>query len=208
MVPRRPRVGLRAGRGHSRGPSSATGSHSAIEGAPGSPEEKPEAPSPEGGLWRYDFEAKASTKICDVPKDGLALGVPLEWAADSSEVGFVVSDPGCHGRAIGCLVAARPNSPVREVVKGLTEEAAWAPGLKGLAFLEERDNDQVVLIYKGLTPRTLRALGELPHPQGESSGSIINPLSRSLPAFSHDGRKIAVMVGEGETAKVVVFEAP
>ena len=169
---------------------------------------------PEGtiALWLYDFGTGTQSKLYDLPKDTYALGTRLEWSADSREIGFIVDDRHNDGRAIGCLVEATPGSAIREDLKGITGNAAWAPGLAGVAFLEDRENGQTVLIYRGLAPRTRRVLGALPRAtpgeqevQAESSGS---GTPYSLPTFSRDGRRVALRVGQDEALQIAVFDVP
>jgi len=176
-------------------------------------DDKPTAePKERATLWVYTVATEAESKVCELPKGDYALGTRLEWSGDSKEIGFVVSDPENEDRAIGCVVAAKPGAPVREEVRGLTQEAAWAPGLKGLAFVEPREKTGPVLIYRGVTPRTRRALGELPRATpGEEevqSESSSDSSEHSLPTFSRDGRRIALRVGSEEAPQIAVFEVP
>ena len=178
------------------------------EGGSESQSDSEEPPS----LWLYDFGAGTESKLYDFPEDAYAPGTRLEWSADSREIGFIVDDRHNNGRAIGCLVEARPGSAIREDLKGITSNAAWAPGLAGVAFLEDRENDQTVLIYRGLVPRTRRVLGALPRAtpgeqevQAESSDSG-SPYS--LPTFSRDGRRVALRVGEDQALQIAVFDVP
>lgn len=149
-------------------------------------------------LWTYDIEKDSHQKICRMPND--IKEDSLQWSADSQCIGFIMQDPDDHDRAIECIVDAQPDAQIKQVLGALTQVAAWAPGLKGVAFIEERE-DQIVVLYKGLEPRTLKVLGRLPEPTPNESPSY------SLPQFSPDGKKIAVLVHNGKKPdKVVVME--
>lgn len=163
-------------------------------------------------LWLYDFGTGTHSKLYDFPEDTYAPGPRLEWSADSRSIGFIMDDRHNDGRAIGCLVEARPGSAIRQELKGVTGNAAWAPGLAGVAFLEDRENGQTVLIHRGLAPRTRRVLGALPRAipggqevQAENSGS---GTPYSLPTFSRDGRRVALRVGQDEALQIAVFDVP
>ncbi len=178
------------------------------EGGSESQSDPEEPPS----LWLFDFGTGTESKLYDYPEDAYTPGARLEWSADSREIGFIVADRHNDGRAIGCLVEARPGSAIREELKGITNNAAWAPGLAGVVFLEDREHDQTVLIYRGLVPRTRRVLGALPRAtlgeqevQAESSDSD-SPYS--LPTFSRDGRRVALRVGQDEALQIAVFDVP
>ncbi len=162
-------------------------------------------------LWLFDFGAGTASKLCDFPEGAYVPGTRLEWSADSGEIGLIVAD-GNDGRAIGCLVEARPGSAIKEKLKGITVNAAWAPGLAGVAFLKDCGNGQTVLIYRGVVPPTRRVVGALPRAtpgeqevQAESSDS---GAPYSLPTFSRDGRRVALRVGEHEALQIAVFDVP
>jgi WD40 repeat protein len=170
-------------------------------------EKQTEANEPPGknSFWVYDLITGTADKIYEVPNDSSGenyeIGPRLEWSADSSRIGFTMEDIHNEGRAIACTVAAEPQAVVREEMLGITPCATWSPGLTGVVFLEERENDQWVLIYRGLRPRTRQVLGALSLESNQEDDWF------SLPQFSHDGRQVALRVGKDPApVSVDVFE--
>ena len=162
-------------------------------------------------LSLYELSTGATSTLCSYPVAEWAIGVPLQWSADSQQIGFVKDDPGYSGRAVGCLISAQAGAPLRQVVRGITEEAAWAPDLHGLAFLEGRADDKSALIYKGVAPPVRLALGEVSTMLAHEGGAVA--ASYSLPNFSHDGREVAVLAQIDSSPgsanmKPLIFKAP
>jgi hypothetical protein len=96
-------------------------------------------------------------------------------------------------------------------MRGVTEAAVWAPGLRGMAFLEPREGNEVVLLYRGLEPRTRRVLGALPLRAAEGEVQVESQDSDdlySMPVFSRDGRRLALRVGVDDRLQIAVFEVP
>jgi len=160
-------------------------------------------------LWLYDFDSGARSLVCGFPPNAFVPGTRLEWSADSTRIGCIVADPHSSGRAIGCIVDARAGSAIREILRGMTPASAWAPGLRGAAFLEEREQGQVVLLYRGLIPPTRKVLGALTFPSQEVPAESSDRTGQySLPDFSRDGQKLALRVGQDEGLKIVVYDLP
>lgn len=164
-------------------------------------------------LWLYGIATGVSAKVCDLPGEVVAVTTRLAWSRDSQQIGLIAA--GTSGaEASGYIVAARPGALPREELKGITTAAAWSPGLTGAAFLEERENDEVVVLYRGARPVTRRVLGAFQvEPlftfNGEPEGRREEERTAgpySLPQFSPDGRKVAVRIGEtAEKMRVAVF---
>ncbi len=190
-----------------------------LPGPPAAPfgaDEGGNEPMKPGALRVYDLEAGDAVEVCKLTEDQFVLGTPLEWSDDSKEIGFISGDPANH-RAIGCIVEARPGAVMRKEVKGVTENAAWSPGLRGVAFVEDRGPGNMVLLYKGLRPPALKALGVLPlsppPPPAEAvqveESQQDNSNAFSLPQFSPDRRKVALRVGNTpESTAIAVFPVP
>ena len=160
------------------------------------PSEGPET----NALWVHDLATGAREKVYELPEDSYMPGTRLEWSADSARIGFIMEDKHNQDRGIGCTVAAQPEAAVHDELLGITPIAAWSPGLTGMVFMEKREGDQWVVIYRGLRPRTRQVLGAL---------SVETNMEDwfSLPQFSHDGRKVALRVGKDPTPiNVEVFE--
>jgi len=143
--------------------------------------------SPQPALFAYDFATETSTSIANVPGDGPAAGTRLQWSPDSTQIGFIVPDPP-NGTAIGCVVDAKPGAEVRKVVRGISEAAAWSPDLKGIAFVEERHDGAVVVLYRGVRPPVRRVLGEI------TEASPTPPPAYSIPQFPPDGQFLSFLV--------------
>jgi len=184
--------------------------------APFGADEGGDEPMKPGALRVYDLEAGAAAEVCKLTEDQFVLGTPLEWSDDSREIGFISGDPVNHC-SIGCIVEARPGAAVRKELQGVTENAAWSPGLGGVAFVEDRGPGNMVLLFKGVRPRVRKVLGVLPlsppPPPAEavqveeSQQDSGNPFS--LPQFSPDRRKVALRVGSTpESAEIAVFPVP
>ena len=154
-------------------------------------------------LWVCELASGERHKLCDLPENVPEPGTRLEWSADSARIGFIMGDKHHQqqNRGIGCTVAAQPEAAVHDELLGITPIAAWSPGLTGVVFMEKREGDQWVLIYRGLRPRTRQVLGALPLESNDEDDWF------SLPQFSHDGRKVALRVGKDPTpVNVEVFE--
>jgi dipeptidyl aminopeptidase/acylaminoacyl peptidase len=170
-------------------------------GPPVEKQSQPNEPPGTDSFWVYDLATGAREKVCELPEETLVFGTRLEWSADSGRIGFIISDKHNEDRGIGCTVAAQPEAAVREELLGITTVASWSPGLTGVVFLEERENDQWVLIYRGLRPRTRQVLGALSLESNQEDDWF------SLPQFSHDGRQVALRVGKDPVpVSVDVFE--
>ena len=153
-------------------------------------------------LWLYDFDSAERTKICDLPRNGLVSETRLQWSPDSGQIGFIRQSG--DGLADGCIVDARPGANVRPELRGISATAAWSPDLSGVAFVEDREENEVVVIFRGMKPVTRKVIGVLHIPavdifaspdkaEGEESGLG----SRySMPEFSPDGRYVALRAGE------------
>jgi dipeptidyl aminopeptidase/acylaminoacyl peptidase len=164
-----------------------------VRGAGPPVEEESQSDQPPGvnTICVYDFATGAREQVCEVPDDVAPVpGTRLEWSADSARLGFIAQDKHNEERGIGCTLMAQPGAAARDEMLGITPIAAWAPGLAGLVFLEQREGDQWVLIYRGLRPRTRQVLGTLPLQTNDQEDWF------SLPQFSHDGRKVALRVGK------------
>jgi Tol biopolymer transport system component len=165
-------------------------------------------------LWAYDLTTGVRQQACDLPDDGIMPGTRLEWSADSSQIGFIIPDKHNDDRGIGCAVDAQPDAAIRQELLGITPIAAWSPGLTGVVFVEQREGGESVVIYRGIRPRTRKVLGEVPLPKAEpaqpgeeqQSSSSQSDNDFSLPQFSHDGRSIALRVGEKPDVRIAVFE--
>jgi len=158
---------------------------------------------PRQSLWLYDLQSASRTKVCDLSKDGLAVGTRLVWSPDSNEIGFI-AERGDSG-ADAYIVEARRQGAVVDVMKGVTSEAVWSPALTGVAFLEQREDDEVVLLFRGVRPVTRKAIGSLrvtpletfpdqPQQGQEPPAGVVGPYS--LPEFSPDGRWVALRAGQ------------
>jgi dipeptidyl aminopeptidase/acylaminoacyl peptidase len=173
---------------------SPDGAHLAYIRASGPPvEEESQSDQPPGvnTICVYDVATGAREQVCEVPDDVAPVpGTRLEWSADSARLGFIAQDRHNEGRGIGCTVMAQPGAAARDELLGITPIAAWAPGLAGLVFLEQREGDQWVLVYRGLRPRTRQVLGTLPLQANDQEDWF------SLPQFSRDGRRVALRVGK------------
>ena len=175
-------------------------------------------PEPEhywaSSLWLHDLATSTTTKIADLEEGSPVEGTSIVWSADSTRIGFIGRGPGHRltfpevqgaadihwaGRETACLVDARPGATVTTAIEDITELAAWAPGLVGVAFAEfnwEADPpEDAVLVYRGLQPPVRKVLGVLPGVRGPSQSSV--------PEFSADGRRVSVAVG-----RVLVFAGP
>ncbi len=160
-------------------------------GPSGEKESQANAPPGSDTLYAYDLATGAQQRICELPEDLAPVpGTRLEWSADSAQLGFIQKDKHHEGRGIGCTVMAQPGAAVHEQILGITPIAAWAPDLAGVVFLEQREGDEWVVIYRGLRPRTHRVLGTLPLRTNEQDDWF------SLPQFSRDGRRVALRVGK------------
>ena len=142
--------------------------------------------SPQPALFAYDFATETSTSIANVPGDGPAAGTRLQWSPDSTQIGFIAPDPP-NGTAIGCVVDAKPGAEVRKTVRGISEAAAWSPDLKGIAFVEERE-DAAVVLYRGVRPPVRRVLGEI------TEASPMTSPAYSIPQFPPDGQFLSFLV--------------
>lgn len=154
-------------------------------------------------LWVCSAADGSRQKVCDLPRDGVAIGSRLEWSADSGSIGCIVADGAYPGRAVACLAAASAGSPLRRVIPAVTPLAAWSPGLAGVAFVEERDPGPAVALYISAAPRSRRVLGSLPGAGSEASG-----LSCSQPVFSPTGRRLALRAGPDDHRQLVVLDVP
>jgi Tol biopolymer transport system component len=170
--------------------------------------ERPEAakplPIPERESLRlYDVETATVSRICNLPGEGWAPCTRLEWSADSRRIGLVTLDTGPQGRATAWTVTATTGATPKRAATGISAAATWGRDLAALAFLEDRDNE-VVLIYRGLHPATRRALTTLSRADSLSlSGAELaapqpNPdtfaMPYSLPDLSPNGSRIALRV--------------
>ncbi|MFB3881782.1 MAG: TolB family protein [Armatimonadota bacterium] len=155
-------------------------------------EDQSQANEPPGknSLWVHDLATGTAAKVYELPHDSYAAGTRLEWSADSTRIGFTMVDSHNEGRAIAYTITAQPEAVAREEMLGITPIAAWSPGLNGVVFIEQREGNQWVLIYRGLRPRTRQALGVLSLKSNDEDDWF------SLPQFSHDGRKVALRVGK------------
>jgi len=195
-----------------------------LPGSPAAPlgaDEGGDEPTKPGSLRVCDLEAGDTAEVCKLTENQLLLGTPLEWSDDSREIGFIMGDPAnsdpANSRAIGCIVEARAGAAVRKELQGVTQNAAWSPGLGGVAFVEDRGPGGMVLLYKGVRPRVRKVLGVLPlsppPPPAEAvqieesqqdSGNAF-----SLPQFSPDRRKVSLRVSSTpESAEIAVFPVP
>jgi WD40 repeat protein len=165
-------------------------------------------------LWLYDVASGKSEKVCDVPRAGLAPDTSLQWSPDSKRIGFITGG-GDEQIGTACVVEAHPGAkPAR--YEGITTAAAWSPDLRGIAFVEQREHDgeEIVLLFRGVHPITRRVIGAIRVPTDELSsnskqtdGEESLPSDYSLPAFSADGRRVALRVGDrADTATVAVFD--
>ena len=148
---------------------------------------EPTPTSPQPALFAYDFATETSTSIANVPGDGPAAGTRLQWSPDSTQIAFIAPDPP-NNTAIGYLVDAKPGAEVRKVVRGISEAAAWSPDLKGIAFVEERHDGAVVVLYRGVRPPVRRVLGEI------TEASPTPPPAYSIPQFPPHGRFLSFLV--------------
>jgi Tol biopolymer transport system component len=167
---------------------------------------------PPGSLWLYDLGSRKRSKVCDLPK--AASFSPLAWSADSTEIGFIAST-GPRDSATACIVAAKTGAKITDRITGITQSSTWAPGLKGIAFVEARGDDKYVLLYRGVRPVTRKVLGRIEvgaetknaGPAAEEDYSF----SWSSPIFSADARQVAVgvveTIGNGpEWSRILTFE--
>jgi len=169
---------------------------------------EPYRPDP---LWLYCLASASATKVCDLPKGGLAVGTGIQWSGDSGEMGVIVSDLST-GRGVGCLVAAK-GAEARQEIRGITEAAAWAPDLKAVVFLEPRESDSAAVIYKCLKPPARKVLGQVGTEPAEFLPGEVMPVTTdslpSCPQFSPDGRQVAMMaVSADGSPEIVVFTVP
>jgi len=172
-------------------------------GPPVEKQAEPGEPPGKNSFWVYDLATGTREKVYELPEDSYMPGTQLQWSADSARIGFIMGDKHHQqqNRGIGCTVAAQPEAAVHDELLGITPIAAWSPGLTGVVFMEKREGDQWVLIYRGLRPRTRQVLGALPLQSSDEDDWF------SLPQFSHDGRKVALRVGKDPTpVNVEVFE--
>jgi Tol biopolymer transport system component len=148
---------------------------------------------PLGSLWLYDVGSKTRERICDL--SSITNGAPPTWSADSTEIGFItVTESG--DSATACIVKAKRGAKITNRITGITEDSTWAPGLKGLAFVEERGEGNHVLVYRGVRPVTRKVLGRI------EVGAVKQNVARAAageyssyccdPAFTADGRQVAV----------------
>jgi len=163
-------------------------------------------------LWLYDVGSRKRSKVCDLPR--AASFSPLAWSADSTEIGFIAST-GPGGSATACIVAAKSGAKITDRITGITQSSTWAPGLKGIAFVEDRGDDTYVLLYRGVRPVTRKVLGRIEVGAGKkNAGPAADEdysFSWSAPVFSADARQVAVGVSETigngpEWPRIVTFE--
>jgi len=149
--------------------------------------------APLGSLWLYDVRSKTRERICDLPS--ITNGAPPTWSADSIEIGFItVTESG--DSATACIVRAKSGGKITDKITGIPESSAWAPGLKGLAVVEERGEGNHVLVYRTVRPVTRKVLGRI------EVGAVTQNIARAAagdyssyccdPTFSADGRQVAV----------------
>jgi len=152
---------------------------------------------PLGSLWLYDVRSKTRERICDLPS--ITNGAPPTWSADSIEIGFItVTESG--DSATACIVRAKGGAKITDKITGIPESSAWAPGLKGIAFVEERGEGNHVLLYRTVRPATRKVLGRI------EVGAVTQNIARAAagdyssyccdPTFSADGRQVAAGVVE------------
>jgi len=153
-------------------------------------------------VYVYDLAAGGKEKVCELPEDIAPVpGTRFEWSGDSTQIGFIESDKHHEDRGVACTVKAIPDAAVRAEMRGITPVAAWSPGLAGVVFIEQREGNQWVLIYRGVRPRARQVLGALPLQSNDQDDWF------SLPQFSHNGRKVALRVGSDPfPVNVEVFE--
>ena len=146
-----------------------------------------------GSLWLYDVRSGAREKICNL--SSIPSGAPLTWSADSTEIGFItVTESG--DSATACIVRAKSGGKITDKITGIPESSAWAPGLKGLAVVEERGEGNHVLVYRTVRPATRKVLGRI------EVGAVTQNIARAAagdyssyccdPTFSANGRQVAV----------------
>jgi len=151
---------------------------------------------PPESLWLYDVGSGTREKICDLSSITVA---PPTWSADSTEIGFItVTESG--DSATACIVRAKGGGKITDKITGIPESSAWAPGLKGIALVEERGEGNHVLVYRTVRPVTRKVLGRI------EVGAVQRNIARAAagdyssyccdPTFSADGRQVAVGVVE------------